>query len=102
LTREAFVVDWRHGYELFRIQTNDPIEIIRAFDVGRHGEESYGSDPAQLWKELALVHARNPIVPYLADDACLEFEFEQPISKEFGTFLNETLTDGLEEYGARR
>lgn len=100
IPHEVFQIEWQHGHQLFRIETNDPIEIIRAFDVGRQGENSYGSDPETVWQELAMIHAQNPIVPYFADEAALECEFEQPISDDFAVFLNATLTQGLEEYGA--
>jgi hypothetical protein len=83
---------------LYRIETSDPIAIARACEVGRHGELSYGTSPENLWEELGLIHAQNPIVPFFADEAGFQFEFENPVIDEFAAFLSRTLTDGFEAY----
>jgi hypothetical protein len=91
--------DTRHG--LYRIETRDTIEIIRAFQVGTHAEISYGVDehPAVL-EQMTKVHAYNPIVPFFADCAGLKCTFERTLTQEFGDFLESTITVGDEIYGA--
>jgi hypothetical protein len=84
---------------LYRVETNDPLGIVSAFQVGTHAELSYGEDahPAVL-EQIALVHARNPIVPFFADSAGLKCTFEQPLRKDFAEFLDSTIREGVEVY----
>src|SRR5262249_54462380 len=70
---------------LYRIQTSSPLEIIEAFQVGNHDLEAL---PAVL-DQMAEVHARNPIIPFFADDAGLQCTFENPLTNDFCAFLDE-------------
>lgn len=85
---------------LYRIETRDPLDIVREFEVGSHAELSYGENalPTVL-EEMTLVHARNPIVPFFADAAGLKCTFERLLTEEFGEFLDSTITEGIEVYG---
>jgi hypothetical protein len=85
--------------KLYRITTHDPLDVIREFEVGSHAEMSYGenANPAVL-EQMALVHARNPIVPFFADSAGFKCTFEKPLTVEFGEFLDETIEEGAEAY----
>jgi hypothetical protein len=89
--------DTRHV--LYRIETDDPLEIIKACEVGSHAEASYGENalPVVLG-EMAKVHARNPIIPFFADAAGLKCTFEQQLTDEFADFLESTITEGCEAY----
>lgn len=84
---------------LYRVEIGDPIEIIKAFQVGTHAAESYGEDahPAVL-EQMTQVHARNPIVPFFADPAGLKCTFEKPLSQDFAKFLDSVITEGVEAY----
>ena len=84
---------------LYRIETRDPLDIIKACEVGTQAALSYGKDahPTVL-KEMALVQARNPIVPFFADLAGFKCTFEQPVSEEFAEFLDSVITEGSEAY----
>ena len=86
-------------YYLYRIETLDPLDIVRAFQVGTHAEISYGVDahPAVL-EQMALVHTRNPIVPFFADSAGLRCTFERPVCEDFADFLDATIMEGFEAY----
>ena len=84
---------------LYCVETRDPLDIVRAFQVGTHAELSYGEDahPAVLG-QMALVHARNPILPFFADAAGLKCTFEQPLREDFAEFLDSTITEGVDVY----
>lgn len=86
-------------YHMYRIETLDPLDIVRDFQVGTHAEISYGVDahPAVL-EQMALVHARNPIVPFLADSAGLKCTFERQVCEDFADFLDATIMEGFEAY----
>jgi hypothetical protein len=86
-------------HSLYRIETRDPLDITRDFQVGTHAELSYGEDahPAGL-EQMAMVHARKPIVPFFADDAGLKCTFEQPLREDFAEYLESVITEGVEAY----
>jgi hypothetical protein len=86
-------------HSLYRVETRDPLDIVRAFQVGTHAELSYGEDahPAVL-DQMAAVHARNPIVPFFADAAGFKCTFERPVGKEFAEFLDSAICEGAEAY----
>lgn len=83
---------------LYRVETNDPLEIVRACNVGGHGNISYGIDPKAVWEQLAAIHSKNPIRPFFADEAGFQCEFDQPITDEFAAVLDQTITEGVEAY----
>jgi hypothetical protein len=84
---------------LYRVETGDPIEIVRTFEVGTHAEISYGESALpKVLQQMMLVHARNPIVPFFADPAGLKCTFEQPLSAEFADFLESVINEGVEAY----
>jgi hypothetical protein len=87
------------GHRLYQIETPDPLEIIQAFEVGARAELSYGENvlPAVL-EQMAAVHSHNPIVPFFADAAGLKCTFEEPITEEFGDFLDSMISEGGEIY----
>lgn len=97
-----FVFGWlRDDAEpaLFRIETNNPLEIIHAFEVGARAAETYGVDVRKaVLEQIAVVHAQNPIVPFFADEAGLKCTFEGPLTSEFAEFLNEAIVEGAEAY----
>jgi hypothetical protein len=82
------------GYILYRIETHNPLDVVRGFEVGSH----QGSDDvvATVLEEMALVHAQNPIVPFFADSAGLKCTFDLALTEQFGEFLDTALTEGLE------
>ena len=82
------------GLILYRIETRNPLDIVREFEVGLH--QGSTDVVAMVLEEMAQIHARNPIVPYFADAAGLKCTFELPLTKQFGKFLDATLTEGLE------
>ena len=97
-----FVCGARPGdgpHRLYRVETRDPLDIVRAFQVGTHAALSYGVDahPTVL-KEMAMVHARNPVVPFFADAAGLKCTFEQPVREDFAEFLESAISEGVEAY----
>lgn len=47
---------------------------------------------------MALVHARNPIVPFFADSAGLKCTFEQSLQEDFAEFLDAVITEGTQVY----
>ena len=84
---------------MYRIESDDPLEIIKAFDVGSHAIDSYGIDALpKVLEEMAQAHASNPIVPFFADPAGLKCTFERPLTDEFVDFLESNVTEGCEAY----
>jgi len=88
--------DNRH--HLYRIETGDALEIVRAFRVGTHAASYVPGANSEVIEELALVHSRNPIVPFFADVAGLKCTFERPIEREFADFLDDVIAGGIEAY----
>ena len=82
---------------LYRIETSDPLEIVREFEVGSHCD--YIPDiGSKVLQELAVVHERNPLVPFFADAAGFKCTFEIPLDDDFAEFLDSSVGEGLEIY----
>ena len=84
---------------LYRIETRNPLDILREFEVGSHAELSYGENALPMvLEQMALLHSQNAIVPYFADAAGLKCTFEGPLTEEFAEFLDSTISEGVEIY----
>ena len=71
---------------------HDPVQVVRDFEVGAHGDEQQ-----EAIEQLTLVQEQNPIEPFFADDAGFKFKFRKPITEEFASFLDTTLSAGVDE-----
>ena len=96
----ALLPDEDKEHHLYRVETDNPLEILESCEVGSHGAESYGDSliPSKVLDQLIVVHARNPIVPFFADPAGFKCGFEKPLSEEFAAFLDEAIFEGVEAY----
>ena len=79
-------------HRLYLVPDHDPVQVARDFEVGAHGDEQQ-----EAIEQLTLVHEQNPIVPFFADDAGFKFKFRKPITEEFASFLETTLSAGVDE-----
>jgi hypothetical protein len=82
---------------LYRVETSNPLEIVKEFKVGSHCD--YIPDiGTKVLQELAMVHGRNPLIPYFADPAAFKCAFEHALTDDFAEFLDATVNEGLEIY----
>jgi hypothetical protein len=84
-------------HALYRIETADPLEIVKGFKVGSHCDYIPNIE-SKVLRELAKVHERNPLIPYFADAAGFKCTFEQALTADFAQLLDSTITEGLEIY----
>ncbi len=79
-------------HRLYLVPDHDPVQIARDFEVGAQGDEQ-----EEAIEQIMLVQKQNPIVPFFADPAGLKFKFRKPITEEFVSFLEATLSAGVDE-----
>ncbi len=89
------ICGWLPGdeqHQLYLVPDHDPVQVARDFEVGVHGDEQQ-----EAIEQIMLVQNQNPIVPFFADPAGFKFKFRKPITQEFVSFLEATLSAGVDE-----
>jgi hypothetical protein len=79
-------------HRLYLVPEHDPVQVARDFEVGAQGDEQ-----KEAIEQIKLVQKQNPIVPFFADSAGFKFKFRKPITEGFVTFLEATLSVGVDE-----
>jgi len=62
------------------------------FEVGAHSDEQQ-----KTIEQIILVNEQNPIVPFFADPAGFKFKFRNSITDDLVSFLEATLSAGMDE-----
>ncbi len=74
-------------YHMFLVPANGVRYVIEKFGVGSHA----GSEPASVYEEIAAADAKNPMVPFFADEAGLKARFSKPVTKALLAILEDSL-----------
>lgn len=84
------------GYKFYLVPAGDPLRLIRDFEIGSHNADDWSKTLEILVKEVRVIHAANPIIPFFADAAGFKFSFENPITDGLVELIESTATEGIE------
>jgi|SRR5882724_7382404 len=76
------------GYGVYLVPQKGIKYVIGSFDVGSHGQDS----PESAYDEVREADAKNPLIPYFADEAGIKAKFSKPVSEDLIALLLDSMS----------